>query len=149
MQLDQGFDQSQAQARPAALTADEAVEDVGLDVEGNAPAGVADLQADLAHALLGREGDDAVRRGLAKGVLGEVIQSLAEPGHVGADQADGRIDDQLDLHPAGPGLVIPAGGAVGHHLRHVDIGDIEGHFTGVDLGHVEDIVDRAGQLGGG
>src|SRR4051794_37457757 len=41
VQLDQRLDQGQPQPRPAAVAADEAVEDVRLDVEGDAPAGVA------------------------------------------------------------------------------------------------------------
>ena len=45
VQLDQRLDQRQAQARPAAVAADEAVEDVRLDVEGDAAPGVGDAAA--------------------------------------------------------------------------------------------------------
>ena len=48
VQLDQRLDQGQADARPAALAPHEAVEDVGLQVVGDAAPGVLDPDADLA-----------------------------------------------------------------------------------------------------
>ena len=64
MQLHQRLDQGQAKTWAAALAADEAVEDVRLDVEWDAAPGVGDLQADLADGAQGPQGDHAVGRGL-------------------------------------------------------------------------------------
>ena len=47
VQFDQRLDQGQADARPAALAPHEAVEDVGLQVIGDAAPGVLDADADL------------------------------------------------------------------------------------------------------
>ena len=47
MQLHQRLDQGQAKTGAAALAADEAVEDVRLDVERDSAPGVCDLQLDF------------------------------------------------------------------------------------------------------
>src|SRR3989442_8433452 len=76
MQLDQRLDQRQAQSRSAALLAHEAVEDVRLDMEGDAPTGVRDQDAHLAHRALGAQRHRTAGRGMADCALGQMVEEL-------------------------------------------------------------------------
>ena len=149
MQFDQRLDQGQAQARPAPLAAHKPVENMRLDVEGDAPTRVRDLDLNLAIGPTRAERDRALGRGLAQGVFDQVVQDLAQAPGVGPDQADIGIADQLDSHPDLDGLAHPARLGLGQQVVHPHIAQVQGHFTGVDLGDVQHIVDGAGQLAGG
>ena len=74
--------------RTAPFAADEAIEDVGLDVEGDAAAGVGHLQLDFAQRLLGRDGDRAAGRRLVHRVFHQMLEDLTQSAPVAADQTD-------------------------------------------------------------
>ncbi len=118
-----------------------------LDVEGDAAAGVGDLQLDLAQRLAGPERHRAAGRRLADGVLHQVLDDLAQPARVAADQAEvvGMLDHDGDV--PGLGLRGPAFGLGPEQLADADVLQVERHLVGVDLGHVEDVVDGARELG--
>jgi len=78
-----------------------------------------------------------------------VIEGLGQPAGVAAQQADIARMLDLDGHLGGLGLLGPALGGVPHQLGDVHVGQVQGHFVGVDLGHVQHVVDRPRQLGGG
>ena len=150
MQLDQRLDQGQAQTRAAAVAADEAVEDVRLDVERHAAAGVADGQPHLARRPHGRQGHGPAGRGLAQGVLDQVIERLHQPLGVAADQADvvGPCPQhQRDLR--GLGRHGPAASGVLQQVADPHVTQVQRHLVGVDGGDVEHVVDRPAQLDGG
>ena len=141
MQLHQRLDQSETQARTAAILAAEAVEDVGLDVDRDAGAGVGDDQAHLPLPALGRQGDQAAGGGMAQGVLGQMVEHLGQAPAVAADQARRGLRDRRKANAALLGLPRPALDRRGQQGADIDVPDLQRGFAGVDLGHVQDIVD--------
>ena len=149
VQFDDRLDQSQRQSRPALLPADEAVEDVGLHVEGDAAALVGDLEGDLAARAGAGQGDSCPAWGLAQGVFQKVVQRLPQPVGVAADQAGLVVADDLDRGFKIGGLAGPAFGRLGQQAADWHIAHVQRHLARVDLGHVEHIVDGPGQLARG
>ena len=56
----------------------ETIEDVRLDVEGNAAPGVGNLQAHFAQGALGRQGDRTPGRRVAQGVFHQVVEHVVK-----------------------------------------------------------------------
>ena len=88
VKLDQSLDQGQSQARTAALAPDEAVEDVRLDVKGDATPGIRNLQSDLTGPLARSDADRAAGRGLANGIFHQMVEDLTQTFDVAPDQAN-------------------------------------------------------------
>ena len=149
VQLDQGLDQSQADARSAPLAPDEPVEDVGLKVIGDAPAGVLDPDTDLRCRGPGGQGHCPALRDGTGGVIQQMIKGLTNPLGIGTDgpQTVGAVDHQACPARLDPGPDAPGSGV--QQIAHPHISELQLHLAGVDLGHVQHIVDRAGQLAGG
>ena len=148
MQLDQGFDQRQSQPRAAAITANETVEQIGLNVERYAAASIGNLQAHLAHRPLRAEGDAPARWGQAQGVLDQMVHSLGQASGIATDVIERvvAVGDDFDLGPLGLGR--PAGSSLLQQVERLILVVGQHHFVGVDLGDVEHVFDGAGQLHG-
>ncbi len=149
VQFDEGLDQGQADARSAPLAPDEPVEDVGLQVIGDAPTRVLDPDADLRCRGLGGQGHRPALRYGTGGVIQKMIEGLTDPLGVGTDgpQTVGAVDRQASPARLDPGLDTPGGGL--QQIVHPHIAELQLHLAGVDLGHVQHIIDRTGQLAGG
>ena len=141
MEFDQGLDQGEAEARPAPFATDEAIKYVRLDVEGNAAPRVGDLHLDLAQGPAGAQGDSTALRGLTQGVHDQVVEYLRQPPGVAPHQAEivGAFRHQPDLRSLR--LVGPAHCRRLEEASDVHVLEVERHLPGVDLRHVEDVVD--------
>ena len=122
VQLDQSLDQGHAEPGPAPFAPDEAVEDVGLDVIGEAAPRVGHGQLDLRPLAMGVDAHGAALGRVVQGRIHQVVQHLHQPALVGPHRAavvhhlaDGQIDAQIRRR---------AGGARNHLVqesRQIDI----------------------------
>lgn len=106
VQFDQGLDQRQADTRATALAPDEAVEDVGLQVVGDAAPGILDPDAHFRSGGLGAEGDSSAVGHGAGGVVQQMLQALGDAADVG------RISQCLEHLLDNATRAVADGGAV-------------------------------------
>jgi hypothetical protein len=134
-----------ASPRPMPLLAAEEPHEQPAEVfGGDADAGVADLEPQVALTALDGHGDGAAGRGVLHRVGDEVVDDLPQ-----SDRVPG--DDQPRLHalPQGQPLLQRVWRVVGHRLGddagHVDGLDVEGDVPLVRLGRQQEVADQSEQ----
>ena len=138
-------------ARRGRVDLGEGLEQPRQIVRGDAGAGIGDGEVEAHTAVFQPLAANDVRNLALVGELhriGEqVMNDLADAQRIAAhDSRNVALEPGVEVQPLGFGLGLEG---PGHPLveileRHVD--DLEGHLAGLDLGHVEDVVQQAQQI---
>ncbi len=84
--------------------------------------------------------------GVADGVTEQVFEALRQTFGIDADQAGFDHAGIIEAHFTRLEGIGEAQADFSHDIEQADIGTVDRHFAGVDLGHIEHIVDRPRQF---
>ncbi len=132
------------------LSLGERLEDSGLGVLRNADAGVADFDAHPVFTgagvpMVSQTHIDAPETGELEGVGQQVADDLTHPGRIAGDHGrEVRRDQAGQLHAGRCVLRQQIGGVLDQHPK-VERNALDLQVTGIELGHVENIVEQLDQ----
>ncbi len=112
-----------------------------LNVIRDATAVIRHIEFEVIAVLDRRQLDSAVGGDIADGVTKQMFEALAQPARIDANEAG--FDDAfiVEVNPARLEAFGQAGAGLGDDVEQADVSQRHRHLAGIDLRHVEHVVD--------